>query len=200
MTKPAARTAPKRRGSASCGPRAAQPPAPQPSSGPTGVRVSGTDGGNPLKRIGGSDSPRFNSVLLRQVLGTIWVPSNDPDDGAKQGLLAAVAALAAFKPQDEIEAMFAAQAVALHFGAMEALRRSMIPEQPSDVASRLRKDGANLSRVMVEIVEALDRRRGKGPRQVVRVERVVVQEGGQAIVGAVSAAGAPPTRAEGHDG
>jgi hypothetical protein len=34
-------------------------------------------------------------------------------------------------------------------------------------------------------VEALDRKRGKGP-QVVRVERVVVQEGGQAIVGNVS--------------
>jgi hypothetical protein len=34
------------------------------------------------------------------------------------------------------------------------------------------------------MLDALDRKRGKGP-QVVRVERVVVHEGGQAIVGNV---------------
>jgi hypothetical protein len=37
---------------------------------------------------------------------------------------------------------------------------------------------------MTDMLEALDRKRGKGP-QVVRVERVVVHEGGQAIVGNV---------------
>ena len=58
----------------------------------------------------------------------------------------------------------------------------MTKDQPSDIASKLRKDGANLARGMTEMVEALDRKRGKGP-QVVRVERVVVQDGGQAIVG-----------------
>lgn len=35
------------------------------------------------------------------------------------------------------------------------------------------------------MLEAIDRKRGKRP-QVVRVERVVVQDGGQAIVGNVS--------------
>ena len=159
-----------------------------------------SDPGNPFKKIGGSESSRFNSVLVRQVLSTIWVPAGNPNDGAEHRLSAASVAVAASKPQDEIEAMFAAQAGALHFGAMEALRRSVIPEQPGDVAARLRRDGANLGRAMVEVVEALDRRRGKGPRQVVRVERVVVQEGGQAIVGPVSAAGTRPTQGEGHGG
>jgi hypothetical protein len=51
----------------------------------------------------------------------------------------------------------------------------------------LRRDAANLSRAMVDMAEAIDRRRGKGP-QVVRVERVVVNEGGQAIVGSVTPA------------
>jgi hypothetical protein len=54
-------------------------------------------------------------------------------------------------------------------------------------ASKLRKDGANLARGMTDMLEALDRKRGKGP-QVVRVERVVVNEGGQAIVGNVQPA------------
>ncbi len=48
---------------------------------------------------------------------------------------------------------------------------------------------------MVDMVEAIDRRRGKGP-QVVRVERVVVHEGGQAIVGSVTNAAAVGKRGE----
>ena len=53
----------------------------------------------------------------------------------------------------------------------------------------LRKDGANLARAMADMLAALDRKRGKGP-QTIRVERVVVQEGGQAVVGVVQAGAA----------
>jgi hypothetical protein len=49
---------------------------------------------------------------------------------------------------------------------------------------------------MTDMLEALDRKRGKGP-QVVRVERVVVNDGGQAIVGSVAAGAAVPGRGEG---
>ena len=55
-----------------------------------------------------------------------------------------------------------------------------------------------MARAMTDMLDALDRKRGKGPQQVVRVERVVVHEGGQAIVGNVKggdvpvAATAPP--------
>lgn len=84
--------------------------------------------------------------------------------------------------------MIAAQAVALHSAGMECLRRAMIQKQPAEMASRLRKDGANLLRAMTDMLDALDRKRGKGP-QVVRVERVVVHEGGQAVVGNVQAGG-----------
>ncbi len=77
--------------------------------------------------------------------------------------------------------MIASQAVALHFASLECSRRAMLPGQPADMASRLRKDAANSARAMIEMAEALDRRRGKGP-QTIRVERVVVQDGGQAVV------------------
>jgi hypothetical protein len=80
--------------------------------------------------------------------------------------------------------MLAAQAMAMHHASMECSRRAMLPDQPSDVASKLRKDAANMARAMTDMLDALDRKRGKGP-QVVRVERVVVHEGGQAIVGNV---------------
>jgi hypothetical protein len=137
-----------------------------------------------FETLGGSKSESFNSVLLRETLATICVPGND-DDGMNKAIQAAAAALAAFKPRDEIEGMIAAQAVALHFGAMEALRRSMLKDQPGEIAARLRKDGANLARAMTDMLDAIDRKRGKRP-QVVRVERVVVQDGGQAIVGNVN--------------
>jgi hypothetical protein len=86
--------------------------------------------------------------------------------------------------------MIAAQAVAMHHAAMECFRRALIPGQHPDAASKLRKDGANLARAVTDMIEALDHKRGKGP-QVVRVERVVVHEGGQAVVGNVQPAAVP---------
>jgi hypothetical protein len=136
---------------------------------------------NGLKAMGGSDWPEFNDVLLASTVAT--VANTDPDAAPKR-VAAVSAALAAFKPTDEVEGMIAAQAVALHHAAMECLRRAMLPDQMSDVASKLRKDAANMARAMTEMLDAMDRKRGKGP-QVVRVERVVVHEGGQAIVGNV---------------
>lgn len=143
--------------------------------------------------VGGSRVDAFNMVLLRETIGTIWVSTKE-EKGQTELIQAAAEALKGFKPTDEIEGMLAAQAVALHLGAMECLRRSMISEQPGDAASRLRRDGANLARAMAEMLEALDRKRGKGP-QVVRVERVMVQDGGKAIVGNVSQRNDPPPAA-----
>ena len=64
------------------------------------------------------------------------------------------------------------------------------------MADKLRRQGANLCRTMVEVGEALARCQGKGEHHchAVRVENVTVQAGRQAIVGAV-AAPAPLPRA-----
>jgi hypothetical protein len=131
--------------------------------------------------MAGSELPEFNHALLNATVATI--SAHDPDAAAVR-VAAATAALAAFKPTDEIEGMIAAQAVALHHAAMECFRRATLPGHAPEVASKLRKDGANMARGMTDMLEALDRRRGKG-HQLVRVERVVVHEGGQAIVGNV---------------
>jgi hypothetical protein len=140
-----------------------------------------------LNDLAGSTRQDFSMSLLNSVLMAIG-GSKKEDTALHSQVIAASAALAAFKPLDEIEGMLAAQAVTLHYGAMEALRRSIHPDQPADIAARLRKDGANLARAMTDMIEALDRKRGKGP-QVVRVERVVVHDGGQAIVGNVAPGG-----------
>lgn len=169
--------------------RAAKPPSVlRPDAPPPAGAPAIEEPGGPLRRIAGSRITAFNNTLANSVLNTLWCPAGSPNDVRDGRISAALAALAGFAPRDEVEGMLAGQAVALHAAAMECFRRAMIPEQPGDIASKLRRDGANLARAAVEMTEAIERRRGKGPKQVVRVERVVVQEGGQAIVGAVSPA------------
>lgn len=147
--------------------------------------INANESGVILEQFGGSTRNDFNLSMLHNVLAIGNTDGTKDEDAIKSQIIAVSAALAAFKPADEIEGMLAAQAVACHFGAMEAFRRSLTANQPADIASRLRKDGANLARTMTDMIEALDRKRGKGP-QVVRVERVVVHEGGQAVVGNVT--------------
>jgi hypothetical protein len=91
-------------------------------------------------------------------------------------------AVGSFAPRDAIEGMMAAQAVALHHAAMECARRALHPDLPPEVASRLRREAANLSRAMVDMAEALDRRRGKGVQQRIVIERVDIAPGSQGIV------------------
>ena len=55
---------------------------------------------------------------------------------------------------------------------------------------------SRLVRSFAALTDALNRHRGKGSQQVVRVEHVTVQAGGQAIVGAVTQ-GAEPERKRG---
>lgn len=98
-----------------------------------------------------------------------------PAEGSRAGERAALAGMLAFNPADEIEAMIAAQATAMH------------PEQPADTATRLGRDGASLARGMTETVDAPERKRGRASQQV-RVEHDHVQDGGQAIVSSVTAA------------
>src|SRR3954469_1519989 len=144
-----------------------------------------------LSDYSGSKSPAFTNHLLNAVINTAWLPNGAGQEAKSRQAHITLEVLRGFKPADEIEGMIAAQAVAMHQGAMECFRRAMIPDQPSDTATRMRKDGANLARGMTDMLAALDRKRGKGP-QVVRVERVVVHEGGQAIVGNVQGDATPP--------
>jgi hypothetical protein len=142
-----------------------------------------------LSDYSGSKSPAFTNSLLNAVINTAWLPNGADQEAKTRQAHITLEVLRGFKPADEIEGMIAAQAVAMHQGAMECFRRAMIPDQPSDTAARMRKDGANLARGMTDMLDALDRKRGKGP-QVVRVERVTVHQGGQAIVGTVQAGSA----------
>jgi hypothetical protein len=99
---------------------------------------------------------------------------------------AALALMDELKPSDGPEAMLAAQMVAVHYAAMQCFSRAMLEDQ-SLVGRELNlKHGAKLSRIYAQQIETLDKHRRKGQQTVV-VEHVHVNDGGQAIVGNVSA-------------
>lgn len=93
----------------------------------------------------------------------------------------------AMKPEDPAEALLCSQMAAIHQAMMTMARRlnhvDNIPQQ--DSAERALN---KLARTYATQMETLKRYRTKG-RQVVRVERVTVEEGGQAIVGNVQHTG-----------
>ena len=64
----------------------------------------------------------------------------------------------------------------------------MLPEQSFEVWQVQVGAAGKLSRTYAALLEALGRHRGQG-RQVIRIERVTVEAGGQAIVGAVTQGG-----------
>lgn len=141
-----------------------------------------------LGEMTGSSLNAFSYDLLNRTIATLWRPGQEPPKPDDPELQAMLAAMAAFKPKDEIEGMLAAQAVALNAASLECLRRAMIPNQPVEVRGQMLKHGANLARAFTDMLDAIDRKRGKHRKQVVRVEKVTVQAGGQAIVGNVAPA------------
>jgi hypothetical protein len=142
-----------------------------------------------LRTIGGSRSDRFNNAVINSAVNTSWFPLGQSIEDSTQQIFVTVTALRAFAPVDEIEGLLAAQAMAAHHASMECSRLSMIAAQPFECVQVFRKAAANASRTFIELLSALDRKRGKGGQQLVRVEHVHVHSGGKAIVGTVEHGG-----------
>jgi hypothetical protein len=147
------------------------------------------------RAMGGSKLDDFNAVVGSQALRSLWTAHSSAEDFGKQRM-ATIAAMIGIAPKDELEGMLAAQMVATHSAAMECFRRAMLKEQPFACWREQVSLGSKLVRSYTLLMEALDRHRGKGQPQVVRVERVTVEAGGQAIVGAVAQGGGGAARSQ----
>lgn len=95
-----------------------------------------------------------------------------------------LAMLQDINPQDGLEAMLAAQMIATHSLSLEMCKRASLADQTSqgvnDNINRITK----LQRTFVQQMEALQKKRRKG--QVIQVQHVNVESGGQAVVGNIS--------------
>ena len=139
--------------------------------------------------ISGSPAPSFTCVLLNQLDRALYRGADpDPEVVTLQDH-AALRALQGIAPRDPVEGMLGVQMIAAHEAALECFRRAHLPEQTFEGRQAALGQANKLVRSYAALVETLDRHRGKGQPQVVRVERVTVEAGGQAIVGAVSQGG-----------
>jgi hypothetical protein len=135
-----------------------------------------------LKTSFGTVSDAFVDMALHHLARAARMPGDGPSDMAING---AIAMIAAFGPQNEVEAALALQAACTHMTAMAVMSRiggaGGGPQRLPGLASA----SAKLLRAYCTQVETYRRLRGRGDQNI-RVEHVHVYEGGQAIVGAVN--------------
>ena len=91
------------------------------------------------------------------------------------------------QPKDQIESTLAVQMAAIHFATVRMASR-LGASTSRESAESYEKSMNRLARTFVAQMEGLKRYRSKGEQRVY-VERVTVNEGGQAIVGPVSHGG-----------
>lgn len=132
------------------------------------------------KRLDAAD--RF---LVQAGHALVWPKPEDADDH----LLRASALIAEMAPSNATEAMLATQMIAANDAALLFLRRSTLAEQYPDAIDSNVLRATRLMRVFTEQLEAMQKLKGKASQQRVTVEHVHVHQGGQAIVGPVTAEG-----------
>jgi hypothetical protein len=168
--------------------RSARTPAPKikisKSGGNVGIAVDHPDhdtGWQILMNALGSTDHDFAEGLISQLINA-GMQGRECDSKGPNFMLSIIQGIA---PKDEIEAMLAAQMAAVHIATMTFARRlahvTNLPQQ--DSAERAFN---KLARTFAVQIEALKRYR-TGGEQKVTVQHVTVNDGGQAIVGAVSA-------------
>jgi hypothetical protein len=145
-----------------------------------------------MRAIGTSD-PDFYDGLMGHVVNA----SRQQNALSQSGTNFMLSVVKGIEPRDQVEAMLAAQMAAVHTASMTFARRlanvENIPQQDS-AQTAFNK----LARTFAAQVEALKRYRSGG-EQKMTVQHVHVAEGGQAIVGNVSApapGGGSPAKTE----
>jgi hypothetical protein len=132
------------------------------------VRIAAAD----LKAAGG------RKVVRETVAACVWRDTPDIAQAAAEAVLA----LKGVAPQDTVEGMVAMQMIGIHSAVADSLR--MAREASGPLREVHLSQAGRLSRAFAALVEALDRHRGKG-HQVIRIERVDIASGAQAVVGMV---------------
>lgn len=129
-----------------------------------------------LQALLGMKTPDAADGVFRSALEALGASVSD-----KAQLVAAM--FAEIEPRDGIEAMLATQMTATHV-AMTVAANKMSNAAMASVRESHERSMTRLCRTYLAQMDALKKHRAKA-QQIVRVERVTVNEGGQAIVGDV---------------
>ena len=124
-------------------------------------------------------------IVIQVASALVW-PEAKPNEPDEQLLAKTVAAITEMAPQNATEAMLATQMIAVHEAALMFLYRG-VRSQYHDACDVDVQRATRLMRVFGEQLGAMQRLKGKAGQQKVTVEHVHVHQGGQAIVGSVTA-------------
>jgi hypothetical protein len=134
-----------------------------------------------LKTAFGTTSSAFVDASLQQLIVAARLPGSGISEIAVNASLAFVEGA---KPQGEVECALVIQMACTHCAAMAVLKR-VSGGGPERSAAAMASAASRLLRAYTIQVETLRRLR-TGGSQFVRVEHVHVNEGGQAVIGAVA--------------
>lgn len=150
---------------------------------PEGALNIETDCPDQLRVLFGTKTQEAAFGLMRTAMNALGRSGEDYRD-----LLAAMAV--EIEPRDGIEAMLVVQMTATHTAMTEMTRRMVDTSSNFQVRESLERSMTRLSRTYLTQMEALKKHRAKA-QQTVRVERVTVESGGQAVVGSIQHRGRP---------
>ncbi len=154
------------------------------------VSADGTEGpefviSQDLNKITGTHSADAAEWILNQVVNARVWPRLTPQNAMEKGF----AAIAEIAPSNATEAMLATQMIAANDAALMFLSRATRDNQDPAITDMNVARATKLMRVFTEQIEAMQKLKGTAGQQKVTVEHVTVNQGGQAIVGAVTAQG-----------
>lgn len=135
--------------------------------------------------LGGVADDNWTAALVTQLGRTV---EGKADEAGASNLAGNVNALAALGSSDPLEAMLNAQLIGLHNVTMNCLARAQLENQTFEGRKQNLEYANKLGRTTATLVEAKQKHLGKGPQRIV-VEKVTVENGGQAIVGNVGGEG-----------
>jgi hypothetical protein len=147
-------------------------------------------------KVTGTHSHEVADRIIYQVANAhIWPSPNDEKDH----LVKAITGIAEMAPQNATEAMLAVQMIAANDAALMFLRRATADGQTIESADANVLRATRLMRLFTEQLAAMAKLKGTSGQQRVTVEHVHVHQGGQAIVGAVTAQANRPRGGGGND-
>ena len=164
-----------------------KPPAPTKRSPPTfstnenGAINVAVDAEDTLRNLFNVETEAAASGLIRSLINALGRSGEDYRDMA-------AAMLVEVQPRDAIEAMLISQMTATHVAVTSISQKMADTSAGYQVREALERSMTRLSRTYLAQMDALKKHRAKA-QQTVRVERVNVESGGQAIVGDVSHGG-----------
>jgi hypothetical protein len=134
-----------------------------------------------LKELFGTASPLFVEASLRQLIEASKLPGQGV--GTTTSLTAALELIASLEPENEAQAALAVHVACLHTASLNVLSRTPSIGERNMIA--MATACAKLEHAFHSAIETYYRVK-RGVTQIVRVERVELQPGAQAVIGVVA--------------